>query len=129
MALNPNHTFEDLGEVKCAIVEKNCTPERTAFLKDLLEFNGFEVVIVNSPPPKAAAKPAVPAAENAETAEQPAPAPPPTTYTVGVTDLSFSPINAVYNRELKTPRGAIVTTDYWKQREEVIGNRKWYWQK
>jgi hypothetical protein len=135
MALNPNHAFEDLGEVKCAIVEKNCTPERTAFLKDLLEFNGFEVVIVNSPPPKAAAKPAAPVAENAEGATEPTPAPapasppPPTTFTVGVTDLSFSPINAVYNRELRAPGGMIVTTDYWKQREEVTGNRKWYWQK
>jgi hypothetical protein len=91
-----------------------------------LEFNGYDVVIVNSPPPKAAAKPAA-ATENAEGAE-PAPAPP-TTFTVGVTDLSFSPVNAVYNRELRTSSGAIVTTDYWKQREEVTGNRKWYWEK
>ena len=37
MALNPNHAFEDLGEVKCAIVEKNCTPERVEFLKNILE--------------------------------------------------------------------------------------------
>lgn len=129
MALNPNHAFEDLGEVKCAIVEKNCTPARTEFLKSILEYNGFEVVIVKSPPPKAAAKPAAPA-ENAEGAEAaPQPPPPPDTYTVGVTDLSFSPINAVYNRELRTPEGTVVTADYWKQREEVVGDRKWYWQK
>ena len=54
MAINKNHEFEDLGGVKCAIVEKNASKERVAFLKDLLEFNDFEVIVVPSPPPKAA---------------------------------------------------------------------------
>ena len=40
MALNPNHTFEDLGDVKCSIIEKNCTSERVSFLHNLLEING-----------------------------------------------------------------------------------------
>jgi hypothetical protein len=135
MALNPNHAFEDLGEVKCSIVEKNCTPERTDFLKRLLELNGFEVVVVKSPPPKTAAKPAPkPAPAEGETApapvaEEPAPPPPPETYTVGVTDLTFNPANAVYNRDLKTFEGAIVTPAYWKQREDVAMKDEWYWKK
>ena len=54
MAINKNHEFEELGGVKCAIVEKNASKERVAFLKDLLEINNFEVVVVPSPPPKAA---------------------------------------------------------------------------
>ena len=37
MAINQNHTFDDLDGVKCAIVEKNCKPERVEFLKKLLE--------------------------------------------------------------------------------------------
>lgn len=147
MALNPNHTFEDLGEVKCSIVEKNCTPERVDFLKKILEHNGFTVVVVKSPPPKAAAKPApkpAPAPPPADGAapeaaaappppppapEEPAPPPPPDTYSVGVTDLTFSPTNAVFNRELRTPDGRIVTAAYWKQREAAPKVDEWYWKK
>ena len=33
MAINKNHEFEELDGVKCAIVEKETTPERAAFLK------------------------------------------------------------------------------------------------
>ena len=145
MALNPNHTFEDLGEVKCSVVEKNCTPERVDFIKKLLEFNCFGVVVVKSPPPKAAKpappKPAAPAPPADGTApaapapppppvvEAPAPPPPPDTFTVGVTDLTFSPTNAVFNRELKTFEGAIVTSAYWKQQEAVPKEEEWYWKK
>ena len=138
MALNPNHTFEDLGEVKCSIVEKNVKPERVDFLKKLLEHNGFTVVVVKSPPPKAAkpapAKP-VPAPtdgstpEAAPVVEVPTPPPPPDTYTVGVTDLTYSSINAVYNRELKTPTGKVVSPAYWKQLEQETLKEDWYWNK
>ena len=51
MAINKNHEFEELDGVKCAIVEKNATAERVAFLKQLLEFNKYTVVVVPSPPP------------------------------------------------------------------------------
>jgi type IV secretory pathway VirB10-like protein len=148
MALNPNHTFEDLGDVKCAVVEKNCTPERVDFVKGLLELNGFEVVVVKSPPPKAAKpapapKPAPPppadgtaSAPDAAVAPEPPPPPPvpeapppPDTFTIGVTDLTFSPINAVFNRELKTADGLIVTSAYWKQQEAKPRADEWYWRK
>jgi len=138
MALNPNHTFEEVGEVKCSIVEKNCTPGRADFLKTLLEHNGYTVVIAKSPPPKAAKpaapKPAAPAAEGAEAAAPPPPPPaepaappPPDTYTVGVTDLTFSPVNAVFNRELRTFDGKVVTSAYWKQQEAAPKEDEWYW--
>ena len=55
MAINQNHTFDDLDGIKCAIVEKNVTPERVTFLKTILEHNHFTVVVVPSPPPKTAA--------------------------------------------------------------------------
>ncbi|MEO8149206.1 MAG: hypothetical protein ABI723_16285 [Bacteroidia bacterium] len=125
MALNPTHSFEDLGDVKCGIVEKNCSDERVAFLKQLLEFNKYTVVVVPSPPPKAAAKPAA-TVEGEATPAIEAPVAP-ATFTVGVTDVSFSPINAVFNRELKIPSGQIVTKDYWFQRETSIKTEEWYW--
>lgn len=114
MAINKNHEFEELDGVKCGIVEKNVSPERLNFLKGLLELNGFTVVAVPSPPPKAAAAPA-PVAEG-ETAA-PAPPPPPATFTVGVTDYTFNPINAIFGRQLKTANGHIVTLAYWQQKE------------
>jgi hypothetical protein len=117
MALNKNHEFEELDGVKCGIVEKTVTPERVAFLKPLLEFNGYTVIVVPSPAPKAA--PAKPLAEG----ETPPPPPPPepTTFTVGVTDYTFNSTNAIFGRLLKTKDGNIVTLAYWKQ-EEAISN-------
>jgi len=125
MSLNANYIFEDLGEVKCSVIEKNCKPERVEFLKKLLEFNGFTVVIVKSPPPKTTAKP------SAATIETPVEAIPATseTFTVGVTDLTFNPINGIYNRQLKTPDGHIVTPRYWKQQESISRDDVWYWKK
>lgn len=124
MAINKNHEFEELGGVKCAIVEKNASKERVAFLKDLLEYNSFEVVVVGSPPPKAAAppKPTAPADPNAQPQPQPetpAPPPPPETFTVGVTNLAFNPTNAIFGRLLKTKGGHVVTQAYWYQKDPI----------
>ena len=121
MAINKNHEFEDLGTSKCAIVEKNASAERVQFLKTLLEFNKYEVVVVDSPAPKAA--PAAPAAAPVE-GEAPAPAPAapapptaPTTFTIGVTDLCFNATNAIFGRQLKTTDGHIVSLAYWQENE------------
>ena len=124
MAINKNHEFEDLGTSKCAIVEKNASAERVQFLKTLLEFNKYEVVVVDSPAPKAA--PAAPVAVPVE-GEAPAPAAPaapiappaPTTFTIGVTDLCFNATNAIFGRQLKTTDGHIVSLAYWQEKESV----------
>jgi hypothetical protein len=125
MAINKNHEFEDLGTSKCAIVEKNASAERVQFLKTLLEFNKYEVVVVDSPAPKAA--PAAPVAAPVE-GEAPAPAPAtaapmeppaPTTFTIGVTDLCFNATNAIFGRQLKTTDGRIVSLAYWQEKESV----------
>lgn len=116
MAINKNHEFEDLDGVKCAVVEKNVSPERTEFLKNLLSFNQYTVVVVASPPPKAIAA-AVPAAGAEMSADQTPP--PPVTFTVGVTDVMFNPTNAIFGRLLKTPDGRVVTLAFWKQQETV----------
>jgi hypothetical protein len=115
MAINKNHEFEELNGVKCGIVEKNVKPERVAFLKDLLEYNGYTVIVVPSPAPKAAA-PVAPK----EGDEAPAtPPPPPETFTVGVTDYTFNTINAIFGRALKTKNGHVVTQAYWQQKENT----------
>ena len=120
MAINKNHEFEDLDGVKCAIVEKNVSPERVEFLKKLLGYNGYTVVVVKSPPPKVVAKPAsaVPAAEGTPP-PTPEPIPQPETFTVGVTDVVFNVTNAIFGRLLRTPDGHVVTLAYWEQKESI----------
>jgi len=125
MAINKNHEFEELGGVKCAIVEKNASKERIAFLKDLLEFNHFEVVIIPSPPPKAASppKPAPPPTEGTpaqpESPPEPLLPPLPETFSIGVTNLAFNPTNAIFGRLLKTKDGHVVTQAYWYQKDSI----------
>lgn len=117
MAINKNHEFEELNGVKCAIVEKNASQLRVDFLKPLLEFNSYTVVVVASPPPKAA----TPAAATTAATDVPVEAtpPPPATFTIGVTDVTFNSTNAIFGRLLKTRNGHIVTLAYWQQKETV----------
>jgi len=135
MAINKNHEFEDLAGVKCAIVEKNASKERVAFLKDLLETNLFEVVVVPSPPPKVAVapKPAAPADPTNTAAETPIEIPhqppPPETCTIGVTNLAFNPTNAIFGRLLRTKDGHIVTQAYWYQKESSSHDEIPYYEK
>src|SRR6185503_18917741 len=118
MAINKNHEFEDLNGVKCAIVEKNASPARVDFLKSLLEFNHYTVIVAPSPPPKVApVKPLVTATAEAtagtkgEAIPPPPsppplpPPPPPETFTIGVTDVMFNVTNAIFGRLLRTPNG------------------------
>ena len=133
MAINKNHEFEELDGIKCAIVEKNVAPQRVEFLKNLLQFNGYEVVVAASPAPKAAPapKPAAPAngEVQAEQAATPPPPPAPETFTVGVTDITFNPINAIFGRALHTPDKHVVTLAYWQQKEEVSHDEVPYFEK
>lgn len=119
MAINQHHLFEDLDGVKCAIVEKNVEPSRVEFLKKILEFNGYTVVVTASPAPKAA----VPVAEGEVPPAVPA------TFTVGVSDVTFNSTNAIFGRLLRTPEGAVVTLDYWKQRTPISQDQQPYFQR
>jgi hypothetical protein len=114
MAINKNHEFEELDGVKCAIVEKNASSERVAFLKAILTYNRYTVVVVASPPAKVAPVAASPV-EGAAAVAAPAT---PETFTIGVTDLTFNPINAIFGRLLKAPGGHLVTQAYWQQKEK-----------
>ena len=97
MAINKNHEFEELNGIKCAIVEKNISADRCHFLQSLLTHNQYEVVVV----------------ETAATETAPA------SFTLGVTDLTFNPINAIFGRILKSPDGHIVTLAFWQQKEAI----------
>lgn len=134
MAINKNHEFEDLDGVKCAIVEKNVSPERVEFLKRILEYNRYTVVVVKSPPAKVATPPPAPPTD--PTAAAPATATPlvnvpdpPSTFTVGVTDVVFNATNAIMGRLLKTPDGHIVTLAYWNQKESESRDEVPYFEK
>lgn len=132
MAINKNHEFEDLDGIKCAVVERNLSPARLQFLKELLEYNRYTTVVVASPLPKAAApKPGAPPVEGA--APEPAPVvetpPAPELFTLGVTDATFNATNAVFGRLLKTRTGHVVTLAYWQQKEAVSQDEVPYFQK
>jgi hypothetical protein len=122
MAINQNHTFEDLDGVKCAIVEKSITSDRCLFLKDLLEFNGYSVVVVPTPVGKAAPKPAAGNEENVAGTSAPE------TFTIGVKDVTFSPVHAIYGRQLHTPDGHVVTPAFWQQKEAISHDEIPYYQ-
>ena len=130
MAINKNHEFEELDGVKCGIVEKNVLPQRAQFLKQLLEYNKFKVVVVPSPPPKAVPAPVVKPVEGEEALPVPvASVAAPETFTVGVTDYTFNTINAIFGRLLRTPDGHVVTLAYWQQKDPVSNDDIPYFEK
>jgi hypothetical protein len=130
MAINKNHEFEELDGVKCGIVEKNVTPERVQFLKSLLEYNGFTVVVVPSPPAKAAAPAVKTEGEVALTPEKLLEGlePSKSSFTIGVTDYTFNAINAIFGRLLKAPNGNVVTLAYWQQKENIANDEVPYFE-
>jgi hypothetical protein len=90
---NAKHIVGEIDGVRCTIVESGIALERAAFLTYLLGENNFEVKEMVT----------TPLAEG----EEPK-------YTIGVTDLVFNPVFAVYERSLRTPDGEVVTPRYWK---------------
>jgi hypothetical protein len=124
------HIVEELSGVRCSIVEKNVSPERVEFLKKLLEINGYTAVVAQTPPPpvKPAPKPVMgPDGQPLPVPPPPPPPPAPNTFTVGVTNISFHPMLAVYERSLYTPEGKPVSIAYWNQEPEK-GNQL-YWER
>ena len=101
---NAKHNIGEIDGIRCTIIETHASLERIAFLSDLLGFNNFEVK------------------EMKEVSEFPGEEP---KYTLGVTDLIFNPVFAIYERLLKTREGVAVTPGYWKQ--ECIECDPRYW--
>lgn len=129
MAINKNHEFEELDGVKCGIVERNVSIERVAFLRKLLEFNHYAVVAIPSPAAKSVNAAVEKTVENEPVTEtQVSAGNAPETFTVGVTDYTFNPVNAIFGRLLKTPDGHIVTLAYWQQKDTISHDSKPYYE-
>ena len=101
---NAKHIVGEIDGIRCTIVEQGASLERAAFLTDLLTFNNLEVKEMQ---------------DNAD-AENEEPK-----YTVGVTDLMFNPVFAIYERQLRTREGAVLTPGYWKQECTECDPRYW----
>jgi hypothetical protein len=141
MAINKNHEFEELNGVKCAIVEKNASEERVAFLKPLLEFNKYDVIVVAATPkptptPQPNPQPQPQPEPNPNPQPEPSPQPPPEPqppapelFNIGVTDVTFNPTNAIFGRILKTKNGHVVTLAYWQQKDSVSHDEVPYFEK
>jgi len=104
MVLKAKHIVEELGGKRCTIVEKGIDKKRVDFLKELLQNNRLEVVVDE-------------VAKTEESTVQ--------LYNIGVTDLVFNPVIAVYELALKTAKGEPVTAAYWNQ--ESTESIKEYW--
>jgi hypothetical protein len=91
---NAKHIIGEIDGVRCTIVESGITLDRVAFLTELLQINNFEVKEMRIP-------------SNVE-GEEPK-------YILGVTDLIFNPVFAIYECLLKNRDGKWVTPGYWKK--------------
>jgi hypothetical protein len=101
---NAKHIVSEINGVRCTIVETGVTLERAAFLKDLLTANDLEVMELKETSED----------QNAELK-----------YTIGVTDMLFNPVFAVYEKQLKTLEGTPITPGYWKQECTECDPRYW----
>jgi len=105
MGLAGKHMFGSIGEQRVTFVEKKITAERLDFLKQLLEVNGFEVLVD----------------EDKRKSEED-----PQLYTIGVTDMVFNPTVYIFQRRLKTLDGNhIVNQEYWNQISEDPKPQYW----
>jgi hypothetical protein len=107
MPLKAKHIVEEINGQRCTVVEKGISAARLAFLKELLTYNKLEVVT---------------AEDKKETEDAPQ------LYTLGVTDLVFNPVIAVYEMSLKTPSGKRVSPAYWEQKTTEIVDEYWTFQ-
>jgi len=101
---NGKHIIKEISGVRCTIIESGIPEARMIFLKDIMEHNKYEVKFDKE-------------MKKDETL--------PDTYIIGVTDIVFNPVIAVYERKLKTLDGHILTPQYWKQLTEKP--KGWYW--
>jgi hypothetical protein len=112
------HIVKEIEGILCTVVESGISSERIKFLKDLLEYNKFEVKtekdIVKA---KAETKGEVEIDAKPDSII----APQVETYTIGVTDLVFNPMIAVYEQSLHRPGGGKVGPNYWNQQPITSG--------
>lgn len=103
MTLKAKHIVEEIKGTRCTVIEKGATAERAEFLKNLMEFNNYEVILADEPVVEGS----------------------PALFTIGTTDLVFNPVIAVYELSLKTPAGQKVSPAYWEQYSKDCVDEYW----
>lgn len=98
------HIIKEIEGIRCTVLDAGISENRMNFLKKLMEHNGYTVKV-----DKEAKK------EEALT----------DTYIIGVTDIVFNPVIAVYQRMLRDFDNRIVTPSYWNQHADK--SKGWYW--
>ena len=88
------HLIGEIDGTRCTIIESNVTKARKEFLRELLTFNKLEVKVREEAKADGSSEPL---------------------YTVGVTDIIFNPVYAIYERTLLRPDGTIVTPAWYRQ--------------
>lgn len=101
---NAKHIIAEFDGVRCTVVESGISSERLSFLKELLECNKFEVKVKEEP---------------SELPGEPA------KLSIGVTDLVFNPVFAIYERSLRTKEGQFVSPAMWNQIETAYNREYW----
>lgn len=90
------HQIGEIDGIRCTIVESGIPKKRMEFLRDLLTYNKLEVKVKEDAPAEGLTE---------------------ILYTLGVTDIVFNPVYAVYERSLLTPSGDVVTPAFYRQAE------------
>lgn len=92
--LKGKHQVAEIDGVRCSVIETGLDPKRMEFLKEILTFNGYEVM---TEPEKA--KDGTPTGS----------------YQMGVTDLLMNPVVKLYQKKLFRKDGAVINPAYWYQ--------------
>jgi hypothetical protein len=92
--LKGKHTVTEIEGVRCTVVETGASDERIRFLKEILEFNGYEVKT-----------------EKEKTKDGSVLA----TSVIGVTDILFSAMISLYERKLLRKDGHVLNPAYWNR--------------
>ena len=88
------HIVAEIGGVRCTIIESGVSADRADFLKDLLTHNKYEVKTEK---------------------EKGKDGSPLETIVIGITDIVFNPMIAVYQLKLSRQDGHVVRPAYWNQ--------------
>lgn len=103
MSLNKGkHVIIEIQGTRCSLVEIVESESRLSFLKELLEYNGYKVMVKE---------------EKNDAGIK--------IFTIGVTDILFNPVTSVYACSLKTSFGKVVSPAYWNQVTTVCDSRYW----
>ena len=95
--LKGKHTIAEIEGVRCTVIETAADASRAEFLKDILVFNNQEVKMEHEK------------TKDGSILE---------TFVVGVTDILFNPMIAVYQKKLVRKDKKTVTPGYWLQKPD-----------